>query len=236
MDKFLNILRNEWPRYLIEIVVIILGISLSFWLSEWRSSSANQSQEKHLLESIHSDLVADSTALVSDIHALKRALNGFQKLLNYQKESNIPADSINIYIVMTMRYVFFPGSDNGYEEMKQTGTSNLISNRELLSKIIENYNMRYPGIKEWNTIDRQYVLERMIPYMDEHAPHVSGGFGGVTANNEKIIDVLFRKDMFRNMVRTNSRLKTAILSIYETELANIRQLVRHIELEIEGLN
>ncbi len=69
-------------------------------------------------------------------------------------------------------------------------------------------NMRYPGIKEWNTIDRQYVLERMIPYMDEHAPHVSDGFGGVTKNNKKIIDMLFRKDMFRNMVRTNSRPKT----------------------------
>jgi len=51
--------RANWTYYLGELVIIVVGIMLSFLLNEWRLGRQEQKQERVILENIQENLQED---------------------------------------------------------------------------------------------------------------------------------------------------------------------------------
>jgi hypothetical protein len=51
-----GLIRDMWPAYLIEIIVIILGISITLALEEWRDSSKESKLENIYLKNLLADV------------------------------------------------------------------------------------------------------------------------------------------------------------------------------------
>lgn len=60
MKRILITLKEKWPEYLLEIIVIILGILGAYALDNWNDERIAKSQERVLLENIIDDLTSDS--------------------------------------------------------------------------------------------------------------------------------------------------------------------------------
>jgi hypothetical protein len=65
----MKLIREMWPAYLIEILVIILGISITLGLEAWRDGIKEKRQEKIYLRNLKADLEEDMNSLTWLIQA-----------------------------------------------------------------------------------------------------------------------------------------------------------------------
>jgi hypothetical protein len=228
MRRFLEVLRDDWPRLAIELAVLVTGITISFALDEWRRDREDRRVERRAWEAIHDDLAADSVYLASRVKQLAHMTRAYDGLL-----AGGPADSIDAYMDRAISYVVFTPRLGAYRELQQMAGSRLIRNRELLGELTTCYNREYVLTSEWDGINRDFVLERMIPYLDTTAPYVEGVGGGQTAvGMSGVYRALAPRDQFRNLVRTNRLFKQAQLSAYETTLVRVSALRARIAREL----
>lgn len=59
-------------RYLTEVIVIFIGITISFLFEQWREAKNNRDKEREFVESLITDLRAKKNELTTDLKGLKR--------------------------------------------------------------------------------------------------------------------------------------------------------------------
>src|SRR3954468_8021708 len=89
---FSGLIKEMWPAYLIEIIVIILGISITLALEEWRDNSKENHLERIYLKNLQTDIGADLKSLSLAIDGTKLLLQRGNELLDYARS----ADNKNI--------------------------------------------------------------------------------------------------------------------------------------------
>jgi hypothetical protein len=229
MRRFLEVLRDDWPRLAIELVVLVAGITISFALDEWRRDREDRRVERRAWEAIHDDLAADSVYLAGRMTQLARMTRAYEGLL-----AGGPADSLDAFMDRAISYVVFTPRQGAYRELQQMAGSRLIRNRALLGELTNCYNREYVLASEWDGINREFVLERMIPYLDATAPYVEGVAtdGSAAAGMSAVYRAVAARDQFRNLVRTNRLFKQAQLSTYELALKRVSALRASIAREL----
>src|SRR5882724_6284098 len=83
--SFGGLIRDMWPAYLIEIIVIILGISITLALEEWRDNRKENHLEQIYLKNLHSDIEVDAKTLEQALTSTKKLLARGNKLLGYTR-------------------------------------------------------------------------------------------------------------------------------------------------------
>lgn len=78
----LQLLQNEWPRYLIEMIVIIVSISVSFWLERMNEKRMNEEAQLNLLKNLATDISSD--------------VNSLENLANISRKMIAKSDSLTI--------------------------------------------------------------------------------------------------------------------------------------------
>ena len=228
MQSFAQVLRQDWPRLIIELVVLVAGITISFALDEWRRDLDDRRTERRVWEAIHADLGADSAYLATRITQLESMVRAYNGLL-----ADEPADSLDVYMDRAISYVVFTPTQGAYSELRQMAGSRLIRNRSLLADLTNTYNREYVRAAEWDAIGRDFVLGRLIPYLDVTAPYVEGVSGGETAQGlSAIYRSLEKRDQFRNLIRTNRLFKEAQLSVYRASLARVIGIRERVSSEL----
>ena len=222
--------RREWPRLVLETLVVVLGITISFLLNEWRTSVRESQVAERTMASLRGDLVADSTYLSRRVGHLERMVAAYDRLLEEGAGEKLPSDSLDVYMDMLITYVAFPPRDVAYEELKQTGSSRLIQNRGALEKVIGLHENAYARVAEWDEINRRFILERMIPYVDDEGPYVSiESTAGVATGYAPVYRALAERDRFLNLVRTNRLYKETQAFVYRSTTDSIRATLEQID-------
>ena len=236
MAEIFQLLRRDWPRYLLELIVIIFGISASFMLNQWRIDREDRRNEIRLLESLQANLVADTTFIGREMRFLTGGLTFYGKALASKDLSTLPQDSLGFFLTSIAAYSDFHYYDNAYHEMSSTGNSRLISSKDLRSKIFQLYNSHYQKLVEWRSIDKQFILERMIPYLEAHMPYtVDFVFIGSAPSLERMSQMLAEDVQFKNMLKTNRLFKFSILRLYKNTRKETDSLLVDIETELVKL-
>lgn len=228
MRRFLDVLRDDWPRLTVELLVLVAGITLSFALDEWRREREDRRTERRAWEAIHEDLAADSIQLAGRVQQIGLMTRAYDGLL-----AGGPADSLDVFMDRAISYVVFTPRLGAYRELQQMAGSRLIRNRALLGDLTNSYNREYVVAAEWDGITRDFVLERLIPYLDATAPYVDGVAGGTTAvGMSGVYRAVATRDQFRNLVRTNRMFKEAQRATYQGTLARVAALRARIAEEL----
>mgnify|MGYP000073650182 CR=1 FL=1 len=164
--------RNREPRnikyFIAEIIILVLGISVSFLLNEWRLNQREDTQQTDLLESFKENLITDSTIIYNGIQSLEAQLERGSKIL--QNNSNQYSDSLLYQVLGLLSYVPFRSNDITYEEMKSLGSSSIIENDSLRAQIIGIYENGYELLGNWNDVDGEHVRTKLIPYVEQNFP------------------------------------------------------------------
>ncbi len=215
--------RANWTYYLGELVIIVVGIMLSFLLNEWRLGRQEQKQERVILENIRENLQEDQYLMEEEVKALHEVQRVTRRYLDLEW---VPEDSLRYYSGYLQVYSTFPFNNLAYREMEQTGESKFIRNRELLKQIISHYEKDYFAIKEYNEVDKRLILDRIMPYIDHHFPNRSRLL--IPENEEQL-----RASPFQNLVRNNFYFKAVQIQLYQAQMAKMDSLIRQIERELE---
>lgn len=224
--------RNSfWPKYIIELFVIIFGITISFMLQNWQEGKKLLKAEQALLERIYNDLAEDTLALTQELESIEDILDRGAVLLEFSELKTLDPDSINKALLSQLQYSYFFKKDIGYQTIKAGNASNILRNTKLFNQVIRLYATSYRELEEYCTIDKSFVLQELIPYYNHNFPYVENN-NYVNIDKRKLLS-LMGDDRFKNLVKTNLVFKGIILRIQKRTIDDIKQVMESIHEEMD---
>ena len=127
-------LRGRSPGiFFFEVAAIVVGLTISFLIDEWRQERKIQQQEVKIIKSINEDLETDRQRAVEKIEFCEIDLLTFEKLIDPTITSTVSVDTLNFWINNLIRFNGFMAGDHTYKnidaEMRTTlGNSDLRKN------------------------------------------------------------------------------------------------------------
>jgi hypothetical protein len=218
-------IKNALKKYLTEIITIFIGISISFWFDEWRSTQKDREMEQKLLLSLKENLVQDTFQLTHTIPRMNGMLYSIQQLIQFQNAPHL-ADSVDFYIDMAASYTGILNNQTTYEEMKQTGYMRLIQDDTLKKAILGHYTTLIPYGKEWCDVDKTHTMTQLIPEMSRYFPVVIDTTVAFPAS-QKI--AALKTPKLRHLIITNLAYKKEALNVVKMTNANTKKLIARID-------
>lgn len=136
-----NSKRQKALEYFIEFILVIVGISIAFWLNEQAEESKKDKLEVQYLEDILEDLTADIelieylTILSQDkTNNLKRALTYFS-----DEPDALPFDSLPVYTPVIGNLNIFQPNNFTYISLKQSGDFKIIKDHDIRKHLVQLY-------------------------------------------------------------------------------------------------
>jgi Family of unknown function (DUF6090) len=130
-----------------DLVIVILGVSIAFYLNSLRVTSEQQNAEKFYLENIATDLDKDIVELDK---ILKEVQADYDVVVSYVQEYGKGAavgDSLASVVVAILSLDTFSGNDNAYYSLVSSNGLNTLGDAALRSQVSEYYN-------QYNTLER----------------------------------------------------------------------------------
>lgn len=129
MKIIFTILSQKWPEYILEIIVITIGIFGAFTLNNWKETRKNQIFEKEVLTQIRINLERDRETLEEIRISFEKAIKSSDKILQKKQEYS-ENDSTKYWLGDIVQFDRFQPLTNAYEMLKSKGLDNL-SNKKL---------------------------------------------------------------------------------------------------------
>lgn len=161
MKKIIEQLKTEWYKYVLEILVITVGILGAFALNSWNENRKSRNTEqlavKRLIEDLESDLFRYEFLEESYTERIARCDSGLYLLENQQTNE----DRINVVNIHFINFFLLEANTTTYDEIINTGRFYAFENRELRIAI----NSYYRDVFKWGGYiqkDNNQLRNRMI--------------------------------------------------------------------------
>ena len=226
--------RGNFKYYLAELIILILGITVSFVLNEWRVTQDEHKIEHEMLVQFRDNLVADSTALSAGIKGLDFMLESSNALLDMEARDDFK-DSVTLHLARILNFTNFYPRDIAYEEMRSLGNSRMIQDKELLKGLIALYEGAYDIVAEWTAADRGFLLGDLIPFINKNLPFARGlNFPSLSPAAKRRLMISITGDEAKYMVQTGLIMKTGCQQVYQGTLDEVKRLIDEINLQLEA--
>jgi hypothetical protein len=137
-----GLIREMWPAYLIEIVVIILGISITLALEEWRDNRKENQLEQVYLKNLVADVESDIKTLEYTSNSTKKLLEQGNELLTFTRNPDgkeISYERLNTDIRDILSRPRFTSRDVTFSDLKSSGNLHLLKDIPLKSLLFSYY-------------------------------------------------------------------------------------------------
>lgn len=209
-------LRRDWTLLVFELAIVVLGISISFALQDWRQGRKGSAEEQRLLESFAAEIRQDQEVLAQSMERIELSLESIRNALDSDKRKELDKEDLDQMMDMALGYINFTPSVATYFELRQTGGSGLIRDKTILRRLITLYERFYPQASEWDDINRNYVLQTVFPFVDQNGPAFDSQEEGPFAHGyHAAFEALEQDPKFRNVLRSNIMFKEGQRVVYE---------------------
>jgi len=160
--RFKNLQKGNWKSYLFyalgEILLVMFGILLALYISNWNEARKDRVEEKKILTQIVKDLEQDLVSFNREYtkknEFLRDCLSGQQQYVAY--------DSLNNYL---NNYFAFFKTNASYIGLKDGGRLSLIKEEILKTKLITYYEKQYDILLAFAAFHKSYHNEQIIPIL-----------------------------------------------------------------------
>lgn len=149
-----NKTKTNWKYYGIELAVVFIGVTAGFLLNNWRQDNVELKLEEKYLTSFYKDVITDESRLDSLILRCQTKIDTLLNVIRETEVKNTPlSEEFAQVIVNQILYIeWFSPSNDTYEDIKNSGNLNLISDYELK----EDISSYYKYLIEVNNVEQFY--------------------------------------------------------------------------------
>lgn len=195
----------NWPDHLVNLIVVIVGITIAFYLESWKEKQADKRLETKYLTNLTDDLQQDKEYLDTLILINKEHLRILENLAKASINQPYSKDSLT-YFVQAIQYSLpFTPQMTTYESMKFSGRVETIQDFDLRNRIVELYEQYYRGMKQYDDAVSTHVTNYVQPYSIKNM---------VYTGPDSMRDDFLNDNQFRNMIFPYQQLALARLNFY----------------------
>jgi len=225
---------SKLGKYLVEIVIIIIGITLSFALNDWEKKKSAQADYQGYLKKLQQDIRIDSVQIVNDMRSYKNKIDGVNLIFKYHK--GFDQDSISLLGQAQnalSNFVQFLPNDNTFQVLTSTGDFRVFTNDSLVSNLFQLYRYDYAFIEMLGQEANAERTHHLKPYLIENIyfedkitfPYVRTDIPAVVSDRT-----------FRNICLDYQESCYAALSAYKRALDRLVRINTIIYNELEAKN
>lgn len=216
--------RQKVLEYLIEFILVIVGISIAFWLSERAEDNKKDKLEVQYLEDLKEDLQADID-LIDYLAILNQGKTAeLEKALTYLagQPSELTLDSIPYYGQAIGNLNFFYPNNFTYISLKQSGDFKIVKNHDVRKLLVRLYS-------SYETLEREQ--SNLINALDDHFfPKYFDSYELIT---NKVVDLsYFGSPNFSNFMAFTASQTNTILVYFERSKTIAEQTIKLIDEEL----
>jgi len=226
MIKILETLKRKWSEYLLEIIVIMIGILGAYALNNWNEWRKDRAREISTLENLAENLELNINRIDIRLELLQRDHRSGQIIFAILKSKNDKIDSIGFHFHQAlMNNVRLVLTQAGYEALKNIGFD-IIRNKSLKKEIINLFENTYTDLsvgQEWGEAvepdNDKYIIEHFFMY--EGASWIPKNFNEVADNDYfyGLINVADRQRVYYGRLYKETRQETQkALQLIKVEL------------------
>ncbi|MDX2064075.1 MAG: hypothetical protein SFY70_13535 [Bacteroidia bacterium] len=155
-------LGSKTIEYLLELGLVVLGISASFWIENYREALGELKIEQEYLQGLREDLGRDTVALIAYRERQLARAEGCFALLRYVDTGTVPPDTFLVHFFAIINYQRFETHANTLREMESAGQFRLLRDRDLRKGILELQNL-YVEVETAQEHQRYDQYEHLYP-------------------------------------------------------------------------
>jgi hypothetical protein len=222
-----RLLKEMWPAYLIEILVIILGISITLALEEWRDAGKESRLEEIYLKNLLADVDVDLKSLKTVSEETEKLLGSGNELLGSVRSPvgrALSFGELSADVRAILARPKFVSNDVTFSDLKSSGNLHLLKDIRLKNWLFTYYNQTQ-GIRDDQDAEQQATIMLSGSYflkefpMDDVGsyPRGAGPAGAGMADLSKNIE-------FRNNVLWRVSIRKELLDLYQRADSSARQV------------
>jgi len=226
--------RKDWfIKYSLEFIVIVLGISVSFWLNQVSANNQNNNERIKVLNSLQNEAkdindycVERKTNWQNDIAILNAFINPKNQQFNFETIKNLTKSKSRIQFNLIYYRVFEPPTDR-YHSIINSGALKYI-NSDKIKEMLSRIHITYSSYVQ-TTIDYEKKLkEDIVPVISKRHPDIIIKKNDNSISTEKYCDIIY------NSIQNDRELISKLILLEEYQKNKINWLSMYIVL-IEDL-
>lgn len=165
MKRVLSTLKDKWPEYFLEILVLIIGIYGAFELANYGENKDRKRAELEILKGCKTELVTDLAEINFNMNELRKSQYALNLILEVLENDGSYHDSLDFHFNYTLLPMHFVHSTSSFETAKSRGLD-IISNSDIRNKLIGVYDSQYDFFlkaEQEELAEVQYNLRHILP-------------------------------------------------------------------------
>ena len=160
MKRILTTLAQKWPEYLLEILVITIGVLGAYALNSWNEIRKERIFEKNILEQVRTGLAKDIFDLNYNIEQHQKSVNSQQKILEWLISDDPIEDSLCVDFAATNIFTAFVSNDEAFETLKSNGVG-ILRNDSLKNVLVHLYENTYDYHDDMESYYNDWMLLKL---------------------------------------------------------------------------
>ena len=231
MKRIFYTLKEKWPEYILEILVITIGILGAFLLNSWNENYKTREEERVLLLDLKSDLEKTRKDFLLDTLYNTKGISNMRKIESFVIENKPYATELDscfgTFAAWRSPYI----TSSAYKALQSKGIE-IIKNRELRNEIVNLYDVQLTRVAEDYDRAEWIIYESvMIPFMAKNIRRINkGSFVNARPND---FEALKKTDEFLNILSMNIRMRKTGLDYYRMAISELDRTLSHITNELK---
>ncbi|MCE7995188.1 MAG: hypothetical protein HEP71_24630 [Roseivirga sp.] len=147
MKRILTTLKSKWPEYILEILVITLGILGAYMLNNWNEEKKSIKKGQEILVDVRENIEANTIQFQADIETNRSVIRSIDIVLDNITNIKVYSDSIDKHLRFSSWWATPRWKSSGYEALVDHGVD-IIQSKELRKSIIDLYEITLIEIDE----------------------------------------------------------------------------------------
>lgn len=191
---------ERWPEYVVEVIVVIIGITISFAISNFQQDSANKALSKVYLQDLREDIKSDAFTLKETIAQTDSILDSGKALLA-QADSlsySLTKQELVAHVRSIIRRPNFTSKNATFSSLKSSANFQLIQDIKLKNLLFE-YDQHYQSIKAMELAELQATVTIAGPYIIKTIPLLESQRSPYWLNKIDVTSILSSVEFMNNI-------------------------------------
>ncbi len=163
---------KQWYSYIIDLVIVIVGVSAAFWLSQVADDRKEDKIRKNYLSSIKADLQRDLNLLDYCIEFNEKKIESTYEKAKLFANADDHAEEIFKGAIEIGNYQYFTPEDFTYQSMIASGDFKLIDNQEIKNRLIRLHS-QYQFIQQLQINFTQALDDNYFPFLIQNVDYTT---------------------------------------------------------------